>query len=136
MAARRCPYYVLAEVEDGKVMESRVKKSLHFRKYQPGQKPVYVRGLGADVILAGGMGPSAVDMFRNFGIEVATGAVGNVGKVLEAYLRGKTKGIVPCERDHPQSCGNHYTQGRKGSVSNVKTHGNNSPETRGTRVFD
>jgi ATP-binding protein involved in chromosome partitioning len=103
----RCPYYVMAEVKDGKVIGSRVEKNEHFGNHQPGQMPVYIRDLGANVILAGGMGPRAVDMFHSFGIEVATGAVGNVGKVLDAYLRDEIKGIVPCEHDHPDSCGRH-----------------------------
>ncbi len=103
----RCPYYVVAEVEDGKIIGSRIEQNTHFGNHQPGQMPTFIRDLGANVILAGGMGPKAVDMFRGFGIEVATGAVGNVGKVLDAYLRGEIKGIVPCEHDHPQSCGGH-----------------------------
>jgi predicted Fe-Mo cluster-binding NifX family protein len=69
--------------------------------------PGFIHGLGADVILAGGMGPRAVDMFHAYGIEVATGAVGNVRKVLEAYLRGEVRGIVPCAHDHEDSCGGH-----------------------------
>jgi predicted Fe-Mo cluster-binding NifX family protein/DNA-directed RNA polymerase subunit RPC12/RpoP len=103
----RCPYYVIAEVEDGKIAGLRTEKNSHFGNHQPGQMPVFIRNLGANVILAGGMGPGAVEMFHSFGIEVATGAVGNVGKVLDAYLRGEIKGIVPCEHDHPESCVNH-----------------------------
>ncbi len=103
----RCPYYVLADVEKDKVVGHRVEENTHFGNHQPGQMPVFIRDLGADVILAGGMGPRAIDMFQGFGIEVATGAVGNVGKVLDAYLRGEIKGIVPCEHDHPHSCGAH-----------------------------
>ena len=97
---------MLAEIDDGKVVGSRVEKTANFGN-QPGQMPVHIRVLGANVILAGGMGPRAVDMFQRFGIEVATGAVGNVGRVLEAYLRGELKGTVPCEHDHPDSCGGH-----------------------------
>lgn len=104
----RCPYYVLAEIEDGKIAGSRVEKNIHFGNHQPGQMPTYIRDLGANVILAGGMGPRAVDMFQRYGIEVATGAVGNVGRVLEAYLRGDLQGIVPCHHDHPESCGGHH----------------------------
>lgn len=103
----RCPYYVLAEVHEGTVVGSKIEKNIHFGNHQPGQMPVFIRDLGANVILAGGMGPRAVDMFHRFGIEVATGAVGNVKNVLSAYLRGEIKGIVPCNHDHADSCGNH-----------------------------
>ncbi|MDJ0764014.1 MAG: NifB/NifX family molybdenum-iron cluster-binding protein [Myxococcota bacterium] len=103
----RCPYYVMAEVKGGKIIGSRVEQNAHYGNHQPGQMPVFIRDLGANVILAGGMGPRAVDMFQRFGIEVATGAVGNIGKVLDAYLRGEIKGIVPCSHDHPESCAGH-----------------------------
>ena len=53
------------------------------------------------------MGPRAIQMFNGFGIEVATGAVGQVGKVLDAFLSGELRGIVPCEHNHPESCGHH-----------------------------
>jgi predicted Fe-Mo cluster-binding NifX family protein len=103
----RCAAYTLAEVQGGKVISTRVQPNPFVAAHQPGQMPVFIRDLGANVILAGGMGPRAVDMFHQFGIEVATGAVGRVGSVLEAYLEGKVKGIVPCSHDHPDSCGKH-----------------------------
>jgi predicted Fe-Mo cluster-binding NifX family protein len=103
----RCLSYVIAVVEGGQVVSTRVQMNPHYANHQPGQMPVYIRSLGADVILAGGMGPKAVTMFQQFGMEVATGAVGNVGRVLDAYLAGEVKGTVPCSHDHPDSCGNH-----------------------------
>lgn len=103
----RCQYYVLAEVQDGKIVKSSTEVNPFFGNHQPGQVPAFIKQLGADVILAGGMGPRAVQMFQAFGIEVATGAVGQVGRVLDAYLRGDIAGIVPCSHDHPESCGHH-----------------------------
>jgi predicted Fe-Mo cluster-binding NifX family protein len=90
------------------LVKSWVERNVHYGNHQPGQMPMFIRDLGANVILAGGMGPRAIDMFHGFGIEVATGAVGNIGKVLDAYLRGEVKGIVACEHDHPDSCGGHH----------------------------
>lgn len=88
-------------------MESKVEPNPFYGNHQPGQMPAFIRDLGANVILAGGMGPRAIDLFMNYEIEVATGAVGNVRNVLNAYLRGNIKGIVPCAHDHPDSCGGH-----------------------------
>jgi predicted Fe-Mo cluster-binding NifX family protein len=107
----RCPCYVVAETKKGKVLKSTIERNPHFNNHQPGQMPEFIHSLGVDVILAGGMGPKAVNMFMDFGIEVATGAVGNVGKVLDAYLRGEVKGIVSCSHDHPESCGSHNSKG-------------------------
>lgn len=103
----RCPYYTVVEVADGAIVGARSVQNPHFGGHQPGVMPRFIKSLGVDAILAGGMGPRAVQMFQGFGIDVATGAVGQVQKVLEAYLSGRLAGIVPCQHDHPQSCGGH-----------------------------
>ena len=101
----RCPFYVLAEANGDTVTGSRIVSNPHFGQHQPGVMPRFVHELGANVIIAGGMGPRAIDMFHGFGIDVATGVVGKVGEVLGAYLRGQHRGVVPCAHDHPESCG-------------------------------
>ncbi len=103
----RCRYYTLVEVEADRIGDARCVENPHYDNHQPGVMPAYIHGLGADVILAGGMGPKAVNMFHGFGMDVATGAVGQVGKVVEAYLKGLVSGIVPCNHDHDDSCGGH-----------------------------
>jgi predicted Fe-Mo cluster-binding NifX family protein len=69
--------------------------------------PEFVHDLEANVIIAGGMGPRAIDMFHGFGIDVATGLTGEIEKVLRAYLSGEHRGVMPCAHDHPDSCGGH-----------------------------
>ena len=101
----RCPYYVLVEANGGTVAGSRVVANPYFDLHRPGVMPRLIRDMGANVIIAGGMGPRAIDMFHGFGIDVATGVVGKVGEVLEAYLSGQHRGVVPCAHDHPESCG-------------------------------
>ena len=103
----RCPFYVLAKVDGRTVTDSEVRTNSHYGNHQPSQMPLFIKDMGADVILAGGMGPRAIALFSQMGIEVATGAVGRVGAVLEAYLDGRIKGIVPCAHDHEDSCGGH-----------------------------
>lgn len=103
----RCPFYVMVEVNDGTRGPATVIANPHFAAHRPGVLPGFLHQQGANVILAGGMGPRAIDMFLGFGIEVATGAIGKVDKVLDAYLRGELRGTAPCAHDHPQSCGGH-----------------------------
>jgi predicted Fe-Mo cluster-binding NifX family protein len=114
----RCPFYVLVEAEGDRVLGSRVVANSHFGEHQPGVMPRFIRDLGADVIIAGGMGPRAIDMFHRFGIDVATGAVGMVGNVLKAYLSGRHRGVVPCAHDHPESCGGDGERGGRGHGKN------------------
>jgi predicted Fe-Mo cluster-binding NifX family protein len=101
----RCPYYVLVEANGSTVAGSRVVANPYFDMHRPGVVPRFIRDLGTDVIIAGGMGPRAIEMFHGFGIDVATGATGSVATVLGAYLRGEHRGVVPCAHDHPDSCG-------------------------------
>ena len=103
----RCPAYLLMRVIDGAFDEIEIVDNPYYNNHRPGVAPPFIHGLGADVILAGGMGPRAVDMFHALGMEVATGAVGTVHKVLDAYVRGELRGTAPCAHDHPDSCGKH-----------------------------
>ena len=90
----RCPYYVLAEMDGTMATVSRVVPNPYSGAHQPGVMPKFIHDLGANVIIAGGMGPRAIDMFHGFGIEVATGATGTVEEALEAYLCGEHRGVV------------------------------------------
>jgi predicted Fe-Mo cluster-binding NifX family protein len=103
----RCPYYTLVEASGEKVVGSRVIANPYLDVHRPGVMPRFIRDLGAQVIIAGGMGPRAIDLFHGFGIDVATGATGTVAAVLGAHLRGEHRGVVPCAHDHPDSCGGH-----------------------------
>jgi len=101
----RCPTYTVAEVRDGKVVGNEVVVNPHYANHVPGAVPRFLADLKADVVLAGGMGPRAIDHFRQYGIDVATGMSGKIGDAVDSWLRGELRGIVPCRADHPESCG-------------------------------
>ena len=100
----RCPFFLLAEANGTTATVSEVVPNPYRVAHQPGAVPRFIRDMGADVIIAGGMGPRAIDMFHGFGIDVVTGAVTTV---LGAHLRGEDRGVVPCAHDHQNSCGGH-----------------------------
>ncbi len=57
--------------------------------HQPGALPVWVAEHGADVVITGGMGPRAIELFQQHGVDVVLGAPSDEPeKVAEAYLRG------------------------------------------------
>ena len=97
----RCPSYLIVDVEGHEVKQSEVIENPYYTNHIPGKVPQFIKEQGAQVMIAGGMGPKAIDMFSTFGIEVVTGAVGNTGNVLQAYLRGEISGVEPCKHDHP-----------------------------------
>jgi predicted Fe-Mo cluster-binding NifX family protein len=103
----RCPFYAVVTMDRQSVLKHRVEKNPHFGAHKPGQMPRYIRSLGAETILAGGMGPRAMDIFKSYGIDVVTGVAGKVGEAVDAYMHGHLKGVVPCKHDHPDSCGDH-----------------------------
>ena len=103
----RCPFFLLANANGYTATISRVVPNPYFEAHEPGAVPRFIHELGADVIIAGGMGPRAIAVFQGLGIDVATGATGTVSAVLGAYMRGEHRGVVPCAHDHPDSCGGH-----------------------------
>ncbi len=96
----RCPYYVIVDVEGNDIKKTNTVDNPYYHNHVPGKVPQFIKEQGAHVMIAGGMGPRAIDMFSNFDIEVVTGAVGNTGNVLQAYLRGEISGVEPCKHDH------------------------------------
>jgi len=92
----RCPYYVLVDLEDREVRQVSAVENPYYGNHQPGQVPAFIEHLGANVMLAGGMGRRAIDLFRQCGIEPVTGASGTVRHALEQYLGGALQGAAPC----------------------------------------
>ena len=48
-----------------------------------------LRKRGVEVVLAYGMGPRAIQFFESYGIRVVTGAKGEVGEVVEKFVKGE-----------------------------------------------
>lgn len=97
----RCPYYLLVDVEGDEIKKTDIVNNPYYENHVPGVVPQFISEQGANVMIAGGMGPRAIDLFGNLGIAVVTGAVGNTGNVLQAYLKGEISGVEPCKHDHP-----------------------------------
>jgi predicted Fe-Mo cluster-binding NifX family protein len=95
---------VLVAANDRLVLGSRVVANPYLDLHRPGVMPRFIRDLGANVILAGGMGPQAINMFRSFGIDVATMPGGSVATAVTTYLHGKHREVVPCAHDHSNHC--------------------------------
>ena len=90
--------------ENGRIVkEESVKNPGH----KPGFLPNFLADRGAQVIISGGMGEGAVDIFNERGVEVVTGASGDARTAVEQYLKGelKTTGNVCHEHQHHDECG-------------------------------
>ncbi len=92
----RCPYFALVEIAGQEVSAMEMVANPHYPNHEPGQVPAFIHNLGAQVMLAGGMGGRAVAFFKQYGIEPATGAAGTVRASLSRYLGGDLQGAAPC----------------------------------------
>ncbi|MEA3435874.1 MAG: NifB/NifX family molybdenum-iron cluster-binding protein [Thermodesulfobacteriota bacterium] len=66
-----CQEFALVEVEENEIKN---KEILIPPAHEPGVLPKWLGELGANIIIAGGMGAMAVNLFNQNGIEVVTGA--------------------------------------------------------------
>lgn len=57
--------------------------------HAPGVLPRWLSEMKADIIIAGGMGPRAEELFRAAGVEPVIGASGNADQAASDYLEGK-----------------------------------------------
>lgn len=74
--------------------------------HRPGFLPNYLNDLGIDVIISGGMGGGAIEIFNEKGIEVVTGARGSAEEAARKYLQGtlKSSGSVCLQHKYHDQC--------------------------------
>ncbi|HAR85686.1 MULTISPECIES: NifB/NifX family molybdenum-iron cluster-binding protein [unclassified Clostridium] len=98
-----CEGFTIYEVEEGKSLE---KSFTPNPGHRPGFLPVFLRDLKVNVIIAGGMGETAQDLFNENGIEVVVGAQGLSDDVVQKFVNGELKstGSVCTEHQHEGHC--------------------------------
>ncbi len=84
----RCPEFLVFDCKNRNIVEVEHVSNPYFKNHVPGAVPGFISSLKADVMIAGGMGPRAVEMFSSAGIKVVLGASGDIKQTVEAYLSG------------------------------------------------
>lgn len=99
-----CEGFRIYNVENNKVTGNEMVANPGHR---PGYLPVFLKEQNADVIIAGGMGATAQELFNENGIKVVVGASGEADKIVEGYLQGmvQSTGSVCSEHAHEGHCG-------------------------------
>ncbi|MCF8019326.1 MULTISPECIES: NifB/NifX family molybdenum-iron cluster-binding protein [Petrocella] len=98
-----CINFNIFDVEGNQIVKT---ESIPNPGHKPGFLPNFLNDLGVNVIISGGMGGGAVDIFNEKGIEVVVGARGSARAVAEAYLQGalKSTGSICHEHQHHDEC--------------------------------
>lgn len=99
-----CMNFNIFEAEKDRIVES---ESILNPGHKPGFLPNFLNDMGVNVIISGGMGGGAVDIFNEKGIEVIVGVRGYAKEAAEAYLKGtlNSTGSVCHEHRHQGECG-------------------------------
>ncbi len=92
----RCPFFTVVNIEGNEIINVESVENPYFNAHSPGQVPSFIKELGADVMLAGGMGRRAISIFDNFGIRCSSGAAGSVRSAVNHYIAGNLPGASPC----------------------------------------
>lgn len=83
-----CEQFALLDVDE-QTQEITKKEFITAPEHQPGLLPPWLAEKGAAVVIAGGMGPRAVDLFQQNGIEVVLGALeSDPEKAVLSHLKG------------------------------------------------
>lgn len=83
-----CENFNIFDTKDGEIQSV---ENVPNPGHRPGFLPNFLADRGVNVIIAGGMGGGAVDIFNERNVEVIVGAEGDARAAVEAYLRGELK---------------------------------------------
>ncbi len=101
-----CEGFTIFETEDKKISG---KDIIENPGHKPGFLPKFLAEQKVNVIIAGGMGETAQEIFKDNGIEVVVGASGDTEKAAQEFLDGKLKSTesICTEHQHAGECGPH-----------------------------
>mgnify|MGYP003478854756 FL=1 len=99
-----CEGFLIYDAENGKILQEEMVVN---PGHKPGFLPNFLADRGVKVIISGGMGGGAIDIFNERDVEVIVGASGVARNAVESYLRGELEstGSVCHEHSHHDECG-------------------------------
>jgi len=90
----RCPYFIVAKVEDKKIVKIEAIKNISAQKLDGAgiSAAQAVVEKGVDVVITGNVGPRALDVLKQFNVKVYNGS-GSIKEVLQKFLHNKLEKI-------------------------------------------
>ncbi len=84
-----CKKFKIFEIENDKILNQfAINAPEH---HEPGALPQLLKDNGVNVVIAGGIGLKAINIFNQENITVITGAVGNIEDILKKFINGTLK---------------------------------------------
>ena len=99
-----CINFNIFDTEESSIIKT---ESIDNPGHKPGFLPNFLNDMGVKVIISGGMGKGAIDIFNEKSIEVIVGASGEAKEAVQAYLDGKLKStgsICNKHMHHDENC--------------------------------
>lgn len=98
-----CKNFNIYYTKSGEIIDI---QSIENPGHKPGFLPNFLNDLDVKVIISGGMGGGAIEIFNEKDIEVIVGAQGDSKKAVEDYLTGnlKSTGSVCHQHEHEGNC--------------------------------
>lgn len=98
-----CEGFQVYDVVDGKIVSQQFVESPGHR---PGNLPPFLADQGVKIVIAGGMGGAAQELFNERGVSVIVGAKGTLEDVINAYIKDDlvSSGSVCKEHAHEGNC--------------------------------
>lgn len=81
-----CECFCIYDIEDGQIVMSELVPN---PGHQPGMLPRFLSDKEVDAVITGGMGGSAIEIFKQKKIDVITGVSGDALVAVERYLQGQ-----------------------------------------------
>ena len=101
-----CENFKIYDVEENKIVSKTI---IENPGHEKGFLPKFLNEKGVNVVISGGMGEGAINLFNEFNIKILTGNYGNCDEIIEKYLNGNlTSNVDVCNRHvFENECGNH-----------------------------
>lgn len=96
-----CENFNIFDIKDGEIQSV---ENVPNPGHRPGFLPNFLADMGVKVIIAGGMGGGAIDIFNQRNVEVIVGAEGDAQAAVEAYIRGELKSTGAVCHQHEGGC--------------------------------
>lgn len=99
-----CQNFNIFDVENGNIISV---ESIPNPGHKPGFLPRFLNDQGVNVIISGGMGGAAVQIFNENNIEVVIGTSGAAQVAVDKYIKGELEstGSICHEHEHEGNCG-------------------------------